>query len=48
MEKDSISSLEVRSGNAQVVVANQGETQSIIDYMSIAETTKVRSRIQET
>jgi hypothetical protein len=28
-----------RSGNAQVVVANQGETQCI-DYMSIAETTK--------
>jgi hypothetical protein len=40
--------VEQRSGNAQVVVGNQGETQSYIDYMSMAETTKVRSWIQET
>ena len=32
--------IEWSSGNAQVVVMNQGETQCIIDYMSMAETTK--------
>jgi hypothetical protein len=36
-----------RKMGAQVVVGNQGKTLSIIDYMSDAETTKVRSRIQE-
>ena len=35
-----VMSVEWSSGNAQVVVLKEGETQCIIDYMSIAETTK--------